>query len=48
MKHGIGKVGGEYHSKDLDRYEHDDNGFLEQFVKPVDPIAYEFYQSIKI
>lgn len=48
MKHGIGKVGGEYHSKDFDRYEHDDNGFLEQVIKPVDPVGFDFYQTIKI
>lgn len=43
IKHAIGKTGGFYHSNELTRYEHDDNGFLENTVAPVDQKAFDFY-----
>lgn len=43
MKHGIGKVGGEFHTTRLRRYTNADDGFLESTL---DKESFSFYQTI--
>jgi hypothetical protein len=44
IKHGIGKVGGDFHDNFLSRYINEDNGFLKNNL---DPESYKFYSSIE-
>lgn len=43
MKHGIGKVGGEFHDSSLSRFINEDDGFLKNNL---DPESYKFYTTI--
>lgn len=43
MKHGIGKSGGEFHDNFENRFNNDDNGFLQNTL---DPDSYKFYSGI--
>ncbi len=43
MKHGVGKVGGDFHTDRLHRYINEDNGFLKNTI---DPDSYKFYDEL--
>lgn len=43
MKHGIGKIGGEFHTNYYERYINEDNGFLKNTL---DPESFRFYDAI--
>jgi glycosyltransferase involved in cell wall biosynthesis len=48
LKHGVGKTGGYFHNNELERYEFEDNGFLESIIAPVDPEGWKFYQNLQL